>query len=297
MSADGERLAAPFVVGVPRSGTTLLRLMLDAHPELTIPPETHFIPAVIRACRKGASAERVAAAITGHRRWADFGLDAAELCQRLDEVPPADAGAAIRTFYELYAEKQAKQRWGDKTPGYATRMRRIQRALPEARFVHVIRDGRDVVLSRARKSRRPKPVGLAAKRWKRRVIATRNRSESVRHYTEIRFEDLVTDTEPTLRRVCDFVELDFDPAMLAYHEHASERLDEIERELPARRGRHELDAEPRIAAHARASDPPASERVAAWRAEMSPEDVEAFEAEAGDLLAELGYARHGRLAS
>ena len=52
MSAGGESDPAPFVVGVPRSGTTLLRLMLDAHPELTIPPETHFIPAVIRACRR-----------------------------------------------------------------------------------------------------------------------------------------------------------------------------------------------------------------------------------------------------
>jgi hypothetical protein len=290
MTGGGERLPAPFVVGVPRSGTTLLRLMLDAHPELTIPPETHFIPGVIRACRKDSPAERVAEAITRHRRWADFGLDAAELRRLLADVPPGDAGAAIRAFYELYAEKQAKPRWGDKTPGYATKMRRIQRALPEARFVHVIRDGRDVVLSRARKSRRPKPVGLAAKRWKRRVIATRNRSESVRNYTEIRFEDLVTETETTLRRVCEFIELDFDPAMLAYHEHAAERLGEIGRDLPARRGRYELDAEPRIAAHARASDPPAAERVAAWRSEMPPEDLAAFEAEAGDLLGELGYA-------
>jgi hypothetical protein len=112
----------------------------------------------------------------------------------------------------------------------------------------------------------------------------------VRHYTEIRFEDLVTDTEPTLRRVCDFIALDFDPAMLAYHERAAERLGEIERELPAGRGRHELDAELRIAAHARASDPPTPERVAAWREEMSPEDLAVFEAEAGDLLGELGYA-------
>jgi len=289
MSAGRERLPAPFVVGVPRSGTTLLRLMLDAHPELAIPPETHFIPAVIRACRKGASADRVAEAITGHRRWSDFGLAEEELLERLRAIDPLEAGPAIRAFFELYAEKQGKPRWGDKTPGYATKMRRIQRALPEARFIHLIRDGRDVVLSRARKSRRQKPVGLAARRWKRRVIATRNRSATVNHYIEVRHEDLVTDTDSTLRAVCDFVELRFDPAMLAYHEHAGERLDEIDRALPARRGRHELDAEHRIAAHVRASEPPAPERIGAWRTEMSPEDLAAFEAEAGDLLDELGY--------
>lgn len=297
MNAGGERPPAPFVVGVPRSGTTLLRLMLDAHPELTIPPETHFIPAVIRACRRGAPADEVAEAITGHRRWADFGLDEVDLRSRLAALAPLETGPAIRAFYELYAEQQGKPRWGDKTPGYATKMRRIQRALPEARFIHVIRDGRDVVLSRARKSRNPQPTGLAARRWKRRVIATRSRSQTVRHYLEIRFEDLVTETEPVLLRVCEFIELPFDPAMLAYHERAVARLAEIDRELPAKRGGPELEAEPRIAAHARASDPPSPARAAAWRKEMSPEEVVDFEAEAGDLLEELGYARHGRLAS
>ena len=297
MSAGGEQRPAPFVVGVPRSGTTLLRLMLDAHPELTIPPETHFIPAVIRACRRGGDADRVAAAITGHRRWADFGVDAGELRSRLAALDPLEAGPALRVFYGLYAARQAKPRWGDKTPGYATKMRRIQRALPEARFIHVIRDGRGVVLSRNRKSSRPKPVALAARRWKRRMVATRKRSQSVRHYTELRFEDLVTETEAVLRRVCDFVELGFDPAMLAYHDRAAERIEEIARELPATRGRHELGGERRVGAHARASDPPDPTRATAWRAEMDPGDVGAFEAEAGDLLDELGYARDGRLAS
>jgi hypothetical protein len=174
-------------------------------------------------------------------------------------------------------------------------MRRIQRALPEARFIHVIRDGRDVVLSRNRKSTRPKPVAFAAKRWKRRVIATRKRSRSVRHYIETRFEDVVSDTEAALRRICDFVELDFDPAMLAYDERAAERIGEIERELPANRGRRQLDADLRVAAHARASGPPDPTRAAAWRSDMSAEDLAAFEAEAGDLLDELGYARDGRL--
>jgi hypothetical protein len=170
-------------------------------------------------------------------------------------------------------------------------MRRVQRALPEAHFIHVIRDGRDVVLSRARKSRRPKPVGLAARRWKRRVIATRTRSHSIRHYTEVRFEDLIADAESTLRGVCEFIELPFDPAMLAYHERAAERLTEIDRDLPARRGRPELEAAPRIAAHAHAFEPPAPERVGAWRSDMSARDLPIFDAEAGDLLGELGYER------
>jgi hypothetical protein len=274
---------------VVRSGTTLLRLMLDAHPELAIPPETHFLPRVIRACRRDPSPERVAWVITSHRRWGDFGLDEAELLDRLRAIEPLEAGSAIRAFYRLYADKRGKPRWGDKTPGYATRMRRIQRALPEARFIHLIRDGRDVVLSRQTKSRRPPPVGLAAKRWKRRIIATRKRAQGVSHYLELRYEDLVLDTEGTLRRVCEYIELPFDPAMLAYHEHAEERLGEIDRELPPKRGRPRLGARRRLAAHERAFEPPAPDRISAWRSEMSDRDRAAFEAEAGDLLTELGY--------
>jgi Sulfotransferase family len=297
VSAGEGSAPSPFVVGVPRSGTTLLRLMLDAHPELTIPPETHFIPSVIRALRRGGSADRVADRITQHRRWADFGLDAGELRERIRALDPLEAGPAIRAFYELYAERQAKPRWGDKTPGYATKMRRIAKALPEARFVHVIRDGRDVVASQARRARRQLPVDVAARRWKRRVISTRNRAKGVDHYAEVRYEELVGDTEATLRRVCALVELPFDEAMLSYHEQATERLAEIDRDLPARRGRRDLGAEPRIAAHARADQPPDPRRIGAWRDEMAAEDVAAFEAEAGDLLDALGYARQGRLAS
>jgi hypothetical protein len=292
VSPGGGTPPSPFVVGVPRSGTTLLRLMLDAHPELAIPPETHFVPAVIRAVRRGRTADGVAGVITDHRRWVDFGLDRDELHERIRALGPMYAGAAIRAFYELYAEKQGKPRWGDKTPGYATRMRRIQRALPEARFIHVMRDGRDVVASRARRAQRdPLPVDVAARRWKRRVLSTRRRAKDIEHYVEVRYEQLVADPEETLRRVCDFVELPFEGAMLDYHERAAERLAEIDRDLPARRGRHELEAGPRIAAHGHAAEPPLPERAGAWREEMGPEDVAVFEAEAGDLLGDLGYPR------
>ena len=73
----------PFIVGVTRSGTTLLRLMLDAHPDLAIPPETHFVPSLIKATRKrGVTCEEAHAIVTGHRQWGDFNLDSADLLER-----------------------------------------------------------------------------------------------------------------------------------------------------------------------------------------------------------------------
>ncbi len=140
---------APFVVGVPRSGTTLLRLMLDAHSELAIPPETHFIPKLIKLCEKGSGdmRENALELITNHRRWPDFEISAEDLAERLDRASKLDATAVVRSFYETYAAAQGKTRWGEKTPQYLRMMGRIARTLPEARFVHIVRDGRDVALS------------------------------------------------------------------------------------------------------------------------------------------------------
>ena len=108
---------APFIVGVTRSGTTLLRLMLDAHPEMAIPPETHFVPSLIKATRKrGVTCEEAHAIVTGHRQWGDFNLDSAALLQRYCGLDRIDPETTIRAFFELYAEGQGKPRWGDKTP-------------------------------------------------------------------------------------------------------------------------------------------------------------------------------------
>jgi Sulfotransferase family len=286
-----EREPAPFIVGVTRSGTTLLRLMLDSHPELTIPPETHFIPKVIRhASRDNPNLRKVFKSFTKNRRWDDFEMDADQLRRRLARLDPLDSTSAVRCFYDLYAKEKGKPRWGDKTPGYQVRMMRISKALPEARFIHVIRDGRDVVLSQWSKSERPTPVEEAAKRWQQRVKRARQLSTKIPDkYIEVRYETLVDDPEAQLRRVCEFVSLDFDPVMLRHHEGAEERLGEIAKALPAKGGARELDAETRMEAHEMAAQPLSDERVEAWRNEMDPADLATFEEVAGEMLEELGY--------
>jgi Sulfotransferase family len=188
----------------------------------------------------------------------------------------------------LYAEREGKTRYGDKTPGYVREMPRIERVLPEARFVHIIRDGRDVALSHLRMNWGPSTYAESAKLWRNRIRRARRNARSVSHYTEVRFEDLVADTEGVLRRICDFIELDFDPVMLDYHERASERLAEKARELP-RKNRPPQPAEARLESHRLAREPPRSDRVGMWRERMSEEELAEYEAEAGEMLVKLGY--------
>src|SRR5918992_468724 len=96
---------SPFIVGAGRSGTTLLRLMLDAHPDLAIPPETHFLPDVARACERAPNARRsFVETVVSSRTWEDYGLREDLLTQKIAGIEPFDLSEAVRTFYNLYAE-------------------------------------------------------------------------------------------------------------------------------------------------------------------------------------------------
>lgn len=271
---------APFIVGVSRSGTTLLRLMLDAHPDLAIPPETHFVPEAAKCADAGAFVETLAS----HPRWRDHGLDAEGFRRRVDEIRPFDPAEALRTFYLAYAERLGKRRWGDKTPRYLREMPLIERMLPEARFVHLIRDGRDVALSGLRAGFGPKDVEGQARRWRSSIEQAR--TEKPEHYLEARYEDLILEPEKTLRGVCEFVKLPFESSMLRYHEGAQKRIVELDNDIPGA-----ITGKRRVAMHAATSEPPKPDKVGGWRTEMSSEDKEVFKREAGTLLVELDYER------
>ena len=138
---------APFVCGVTRSGTTLVRLMLDSHPDVAIPGETHWLPKLIKAQeRRAQSADELADLIVDHKRWGDFQLDASDL-RELRRARPGDRGGRDPRLLHALRPARGQVALRRQDPGYVQEMRRIQRVLPEARFVHIIRDGRDVSLS------------------------------------------------------------------------------------------------------------------------------------------------------
>lgn len=287
---------APFIVGAPRSGTTLLRLMLDAHPDLTIPPETYFIVRAIKRWRdasKRLSLENPVDAFydeaTGHRRWKDIHLDPDAFRRRLTEARPKEVGDAVRVFYRLYADKVGKPRWGDKTPFYVRRMKLIQDAVPEAHFIHIIRDGRAVTMSIKDLWFGPNTAEEGAEYWTARIGEGRRQVPRLDHYMEVRYEDLVVNPEPHLRQICDFLELPWNDRVLNYHKHVDERIAlEVPPEEVAPDGRVVSTAE-RQAIMERVSRPPDPTRINRWKTDMPEEDRRRFEAIAGPLLEELGY--------
>lgn len=264
------------VLGVSRSGTTLLKEMLDSHPDLAIPGESYFVPQLWD--RHGERPDRAAALEDLGRlaRLRDWGVDPEAVAGRLPAEPRFDE--LIAAIYGTYAGLRGKPRYGDKTPSYMQRLSVLERAFPGALYVHLVRDGRDAALSflgMRRKPRfnwaRPRAVGSFAAQWRREVLAARRfgAGAAAGRYRELRYEDLVAEPEARLRELCGFLGLAYDPAMLAYHE----RVD-----------RGAMPDHPVLA------EPP-RQGLRRWREQMSAADAELFEAIAADALEAFGYER------
>lgn len=267
--------------------------MLDAHRDLAIPPETHFVLQVADVCSRASDpATAFLGTLQQHFSWPDFHLHVDAIRTRIFEAGPFDVSEALRAFYFSYAGRFGKSRWGDKTPTYLSQMTGIEALLPESRFIHVIRDGRDVSLSIADLWFGPHPGRKTAEEvalwWATKVREGRQDGSKLRHYMEVRYEDLVIHTERTLRAVGVFLDLPWDPAMLEYHQNAGQRISELDTSSEAPDGRA-LSPETRQQIHELTASPPAAERIGRWRTEMSADDQQQFLRAAAGLLADLGY--------
>ena len=269
-----------FLVGCPRSGTTMLRLMLDAHPSLAIPPESHFIPLVARVRSRyeagdAFDAERMARDVAKTLRFADWQLPPEAVFAEIARSRPRDLAGAIEAFFVAYAGAHGKERWGDKTPGYSIEMPLIASLFPDARFVHLVRDGRNVALSLMEVPRPPRSFAEAAQVWATRIRVARRDAKALEgSMLEIRYEDLVDDPETALKQICGHVELDWDEAMLEYH-----------------RGDPSAAVPERNWGHHRNLAKPPTRGLREWRESMTRQDQELFEAIAGEELTALGYER------
>jgi hypothetical protein len=263
-----------FVVGSARSGTTLLRLILNAHPKVAVPPESRFVVELYTGTEevdKQAFLEKLAS----HKMFLAWGLPIESVRTELPDSDRVAFHVAVRGAFRAYARRQEKTRWGDKTPRYVEHISLLARLFPDARFVHLVRDGRNVALSFADVPFGPRSVTGAARLWAERVSAgTRSgRALEPGRYVEVRYENLVENLNGEIKDLCDFLELDFDAAMLDYTERSRDAV------LP----------------RASKYNPSVTKRpisgLRSWESSLPKRHVELFEAVAGPALTELGYTR------
>jgi sulfotransferase family protein len=215
-----------FVVGCPRSGTTLVRSMLREHPRLVIPPEAPWLTEL--APRRGAwSRERrtkVLDQILGHPRYRDWSLPAKTVRAAVEEQQPSSYSELVRVLFAVYALREAKPRWGDKTPENVLQVDLLARLFPAAVFIHVIRDGREVAASLADQPWTTDGLVGKAYFWCDCVTAGRRAGRRLgsARYCEVRLEDLVADPEHVLARVCAAIGESYTPRMLEYPSRGAE---------------------------------------------------------------------------
>ena len=260
-----------FIVGCARSGTTLLRVMLNRHSRIAIPTESLFIADYLR-CRRQLGPESMRRLLVREYEVGEWGLrpTPAELGV-WDSVPGLLGG-----LHELYAQRAGKSIWGQKTPRLVRHLASLAEAFPAARFVHIVRDPRAVVWSLMRSPVHRGNALYGSRRWSLDVGAARRfAAASAGRMLEIGYERLLAEPEATLRQVCRHLGIDFEPALLA-----ADPPGEDEYEAGFYGDVHRL-------IH-RAPDP---SRVDAWRSGLSAEDLAVVEAICGQQMMDYGYRR------
>jgi hypothetical protein len=273
-----------FVVGCPRSGTTMLQLMLHAHPRIAVPPENrHVLPAWERRADFGdmhsaANRRRLGEFITGTRSFRYMKLNKGAVLDAVVAAPPT-LGSVLEAVMREFAAAHGKARWCDKRPAYLHYTDVILRLFPEAQFVHLIRDGRSCAASLKRVPWWRGGTRGATVQWASvidhgRLLRRRMPADT---WYELQYERLVADPKTELQRLCAYLGEDFEPAMLA----PQEKKKEI---IPKRQ-----------VWHANTAGGPSEQRVAQWKDELEHSELQLFEWVARRQLRAYGYPVGGDL--
>lgn len=291
-----ELLRPVFLLGSPRSGTTLARLMLNAHPQLAVPPECGFVLWLqprFGAWRSADSADPAARAayvqaLRDCRKFDTWGLGADTLDAWIACNRPASYAELCAQIHAAHAQQAGRSPrfWGDKNNFHVQHVPALAALFPQARFVHIVRDGRDVACSyrevMAQGSRSPYAPRLdtdierIATEWHGNVQGVIDALAALppEQSHAVRYEDLTRDPQPVCEALCDWLDLPFAPQMLDFH--TANRALQIE---PA----STLDWKRRTL------EPVSDATVGRHRHLLSPAEQSAFTRVAGPLLQALGY--------
>ena len=270
-----------FIVGCERSGTTLLRLMLNQHPRLRVPRESWFLidlmnqlPLQTKLSQQDLQlAFRI---ISNHHKWKTWEVSDSQLWEVISALEQPRLCELIKAVFLGCGNLPNKPRWGDKTPIYVKEIDRLHQVFPTAKFVHIIRDSRDVTASLHRQRWGGGTLEKAARHWGEMVNAGTISGQRLGAalYFEFGYEDLVLHSEKTLNTICRFLGETYTPQMLTFHQHSL-----IEETHPL---------------HVKTQRPPQSSDTYRWRQEMNAAEIAIVEAVAGKTMDRIDQTRHFR---
>jgi len=271
-----------FIVGAPRSGTTLFQYMLRSHPNISLPTgESHFFIPLFRNEKNFGDLSKIDNVRTVleamYKQSADFldtdihgiQFDIDSLTEEFHAEGRITMESIFSGLFEKNAIGEGKTRWGDKTPYYVLHMKRLLEKFPDAQFIHLIRDGRDVAMSLLS---RKHDFGVynyffAAKYWEIYVELGRECGNALgdKVYYEVRYEDLLNTPEATMKGVCNFLDEPYSNSLVNFKKSG------------------EAGKTPLL------QKPVQKDNQEKWRKSMSDSQIRIFEGAVGTTLKQCGY--------
>jgi hypothetical protein len=285
----GDKVPVFFIIGRPRSGTTLLRMLFEAHPQVLVPPECPFVINLYKkygkVTRWDESTIRAFADDLARQRYFDkwlIGKDSLEsrLMKASGESTFQDIFREVCRSYTSIYEKEEIRFIGDKNPAYSLFIRRIHKLFPDAKFVHITRDYRDNYLSLVKVNFEVPIVPLVVFRWKFSIRQAQKLKKQIPEQVyPIRYEDLVADPEKQFGSLCRFLGIPYDPGVMSFYrkKEATEKAYE---------GSEDLEK-----VHQSLFNPISTARTGLWKSEMKPRDVRIADLVAGKTAGRMGYHR------
>jgi hypothetical protein len=267
-----------FIIGAQRSGTTLVRLILNNHSKVAIPEEGTFWMPLFRAMRGRFNQPidpRLLKAYINYIKVNDqfktWKMDAESVFDTIIQKGVITLPQLMSQLYQTFASCGGKPFWGDKTPSFFRMVSELHHMFPKAKFIHVIRDGRDVYLSMKGIEKGRENVAVAALEWSYKINKARHQLNTLPSgvFHELKYESLVLSPQHEIKAICEFLNIEYEPAMLDFWKSSDKYI-----------GTHHS---------ALIFQPISHDSREKWRHQLSKKDNEIFELVAYKTLHELEY--------
>lgn len=267
-----------FVVGCPRSGTTLLQLLLDAHQAVAIAPETFFIERfwlkreLYGDLNNDENFENLIKNIAATPEFKEMELELNHFREAAWEKERTYA-SLFQLLLEQFAHLRGVKIVGEKTPNHLLYVETLQQFFPESRFIHIIRDPRAVVSSWKKVPWSKGSLEKDARVWRKYMRTAREYPSSMKSAIfTVQYENLIFETEKNLRAICHFLGLEYDPMMMSYYSKESKLVNVVREPWKAN-----------------SKKPISRVAVERWKTELSPAQIVEIEKEVWDEMKRLGY--------
>lgn len=266
-----------FIVGVQRSGTTLLRMLLNAHSEIAIPEEARFLMPLLAqrhlaAGFQGEDYRKLVSFLRASEEYRLWNYDSGPFFADLEARNRIELVELMNVLYGSFVSAEGKRYWGDKSL-FFRRIDMLARMFPQGSFIHIVRDGRDVFDSWRKMDATKDCAPAAALDWrlKLRFIERAFARLPTDRTLTVRFEDLLANPEAVARSTCEFLGVDYEVGMLDFHKKSRRYVGDHHSQLIFK--------------------PIESGNQSKWRNILGHAEKVAFDLVAGQQLDRYGYGR------